>query len=361
MNIQKQYFINDKELISSKLLSWYDEEARVLPWRSDPKPYYVWVSEIMLQQTRVETALPYFQNFIHTLPNITALAIADEQKVNKLWEGLGYYSRVRNMQKAARIIVEQYNGELSSKPEELVKLPGIGEYTAGAIASIAFGMSVPAVDGNVLRVFSRLLASEADVDLPQTKREMKALVGGIVPKIRPGDFNQALMDLGATVCLPNTEPKCLECPLADLCEGYKQGIAKELPVKQPAKSRAIELLTVLVIVLGNKVLIHKRENKGLLAGLWEFPNIKGFFSQEEIQDYLSNFHIKPTSISEIGNAKHVFTHKEWHMSGFLIKTDENSMPEGTVWANSHELQTIYTLPSAFKTFHNVAESVINRA
>ena len=336
--------------VPSLLLAWYDREARVLPWRSDPAPYRVWVSEIMLQQTRVEAALPYFERFLSALPDAAALAGSEEAALMKLWEGLGYYSRARNLQKAARIVVERHGGELPGTAEELVKLPGIGDYTAGAIASIAFGAPVEAVDGNVLRVLSRLLASRADVALPAVKEELRRLIRAVLPKDRPGDFNQALMDLGATVCLPNGTPLCVRCPLSGLCAGHRQGIECELPVKAPKKKREIRYKTVFVLLNGGRALLMRRPEKGLLAGLWELPNAEGWLTGEEAQLFLRQWGATVCSLRELDRAKHVFTHAEWHMCGWLAEVEEFTLAGEHVWADGLALRSTYAVPSAFKAY-----------
>ena len=267
--------------IPGPLLQWYDSRARVLPWRSQPTPYRVWVSEIMLQQTRVEAALPYFDRFMAALPDIAALAQAPEAQLLKLWEGLGYYSRVRNLQKAARQVMEQWGGMLPQKLEDLIALPGIGEYSAGAIASIAYGQRVPAVDGNVLRVVSRLLASRENVMDPKVKRQLRQQVWDIIPAQRPGDFNQSLMELGSLVCLPNGKPLCSDCPLENLCLGNRLAIAQELPVKPPKKARRVVPRTVFVLCSQGRLLLHRRPSRGPLCG--SFPGKTDTFPWSKLQ------------------------------------------------------------------------------
>ena len=252
------------DLIVDKLLDWFDEHHRTLPWREHKNPYYIWVSEIMLQQTRVEAVKGYFARFIEELPTIESLATASEEKILKLWEGLGYYNRVRNMQKAAMQVVTEFDGKLPYEYELLLKLPGIGSYTAGAISSIAYDQQVPAVDGNVLRIVKRLSASFDDITKQKVIKEVQVTMKAITPK-RAGDFNQALMDLGATICIPNGRPLCEKCPLAELCEGRKQDVAMMLPVKPSKKPRRIEEKTVFVLEEDKKYALNKRPSKGLLA------------------------------------------------------------------------------------------------
>ena len=280
--------VGDSQLaaIVQPLLSWYDTHARVLPWREHPAPYRVWVSEIMLQQTRVEAVKPYFERFMTALPTIRDLAEAPEDVILKLWEGLGYYNRVRNMQKAARKLVAEYDGQMPADFDAILALPGIGSYTAGAIASIAFGLPYPAVDGNVLRVLSRIEKNYDDILKQSVKRRFEQEVKAVIPADRAGDFSQSLIELGAIVCVPNGAPKCGECPLAALCEAHKNGVETELPKKTPPKSRRIEDKTVLVLVSDNQAALRKRPAKGLLAGLYELPNLEGYLNSEQVLDYV---------------------------------------------------------------------------
>ena len=298
----------DLEQLVSPLLQWFLNHARVLPWREEPTPYRVWVSEIMLQQTRVEAVKPYFERFTTALPDADALSACPEDELLKLWEGLGYYNRVRNMQKAAVEVVENYGGQLPADYEKLLKLKGIGHYTAGAVASIAYGIPVPAVDGNVLRVLTRVSADDTDIMKQSFRNQMETLLEklmhgtsdrdekNVFPWMEDADdlraqvyhqnlagaFNQALMELGATVCVPNGAPLCEECPWKDLCEAKKQGLIDQIPVKSKAKPRKIEEKTVLILRDDDKVAIRKRPQKGLLAGLYELPNVEGSMGQEEV-------------------------------------------------------------------------------
>ena len=255
------------ENISPALLHWFHANHRILPFRSDPTPYHVWLSEIMLQQTRVSAALPYYERFLAALPDIPALAACEEEKLHKLWEGLGYYSRVRNLQKAAKLVCAQYGGELPADYDALRALPGIGDYTAGAIASISFGLPVPAVDGNVLRVFSRLYNDDRLITDPKVKRAFTARVMEHQPPAAPGDYNQALMELGALVCVPNGAPLCAQCPLSHLCAAHAAGTALTLPRKAAPKARRIEPVTLALVRSPEGVLLQQRPEKGLLAGL----------------------------------------------------------------------------------------------
>lgn len=339
------------------LLHWYDYNARVLPWRDAPKPYYVWVSEIMLQQTRVEAVKGYFERFLETLPDIESLANAPEEKLLKLWEGLGYYNRVRNLQKAAKIVMEQYGGELPANYQELLKLPGIGSYTAGAIASIAYQIPVPAVDGNVLRVCKRVAGSYDDITKDKVKKELERDLLEIMPKDRPGDYNQSLMELGATVCIPNGKPLCEQCPLMHLCKGFQQGLTDEIPVKPAKKARKIEKRTILVFEYQGKYAIRKRESKGLLAGLWELPSLDGTYSMLKIEDYLREQGIKEYQIEELTKAKHIFSHIEWHMIGYRIQLgewyDSIQKEKQLLFVRREEIKDTYTLPTAFEAYRNI--------
>lgn len=330
------------------LLDWYETNARSLPWRDEPTPYRVWISEIMLQQTRVEAVKPYFARFLAELPDVPALAAAPEQQLMKLWEGLGYYSRARNLQKAARVMVEEHGGALPADYNALLALPGIGPYTAGAVASIAFGIPMPAVDGNVLRVVMRLTAARDDIADPAVKRAVERRMAVILPRDRPGDFNQAMMELGATVCAPGGEPKCLVCPLNAQCEGYRQGVARELPVKAKKKERRIEERTVFLLVCDGELAIRKRAEAGLLAGLWELPSVEEALSPEGAAEVLRDWGTRPLAVKPMPAAKHIFTHVEWHMTGYWVELQER--PAGFTWAGRETLKREYALPSAFRAY-----------
>lgn len=335
------------------LLSWYDAHRRLLPWRLDASPYRVWVSEIMLQQTRIEAVLPYFDRFMLALPTVEALAACGEDTLLKLWEGLGYYSRVRNLQKAARRLVQEFGGEIPRDYEALLSLPGIGEYTAGAVASISFGLPVPAVDGNVMRVLARLTASERDVLLPASKRWFTAVAAAMLPHDAPGAFNQAIMELGETVCLPNAEPRCSACPLAEACLARREGTARRLPVRSPKKARRVEQRTVFVCISREKeprVLLHRRADKGLLAGLWELPNTEGWLSPGEAAARAVQQGLPASAAEPFGEGKHIFSHIEWHMRGFLIETPRVELAGDYRWVSGEELAGLYALPSAFRAF-----------
>ena len=340
-------------MIVDPLLSWYDRGKRVLPWRQEPTPYHVWVSEIMLQQTRVEAVKPYYDRFIRHLPDIEALAAAEEETLLKLWEGLGYYNRVRNLNKAARLIVEKYHGIMPKDDKELLALPGIGSYTAGAIASIAYGRPVPAVDGNVLRVLSRLRCDERVISEEAVKKQVAQEVSDAIPAERPGDFNQALMELGATVCIPTGTPKCGECPWGEICLAHRQGREMDFPVKAPKKKRAFEYKTILVIKDENKVAIQKRPKKGLLAGMYELPWIPGHFGTEDVLLYLKEKGLSVLHIKPLPESRHIFTHMEWHMIGYAVRVDELSADKGKenlLFVERSEVKEKYPIPTAYRTY-----------
>ncbi len=357
-----------KELMTP-LLEWFTAHARVLPWREIPTPYRVWVSEIMLQQTRVEAVKPYFERFTSALPDVFALAVCPEDELLKLWEGLGYYNRVRNLQKAAVQVVEEYGGVIPSEYDELLKLKGIGHYTAGAVASIAYGRYVPAVDGNVLRILTRVTADDTDImkqsfrtaverALLAMMQELK-IPDGLKRRLRdgniPGALNQALMELGATVCVPNGAPFCGECPWENFCLAKKEGRIGELPVKSKAKARKIEARTVLILRDGDKVAIRKRPDRGLLAGLYELPNVEGRLSQEEVLGLVKEMGLEPVRIQRLSSAKHIFSHIEWHMDGYAVLLEGGLPQKGGhqqpfIFVEAEDAKERYAIPSAFAAY-----------
>ena len=407
--------------LPERICAWYAENKRILPWREEKDPYKIWVSEIMLQQTRVEAVKPYFARFLQELPDIGALAGCPEEKLLKLWEGLGYYSRVRNMQKAARQLVETairpvdtdktairpvdtdqsasrpVGAVLPPDPKELQKLPGIGSYTAGAIASIAYGIPVPAVDGNVLRILARVTADDADILKASVKREAEQLLTDVLQncvdtglekanstpqlegavreaaKLNPGDFNQGMMDLGAGVCVPNAQPLCEKCPLADICEAHRTGRETAYPVRKKARERRVEQRTILVIRDGERVALTRREDKGLLAGMYEFPNLSGRLNRKAVLQAVAEKNLVPLRIQKLEPAKHLFSHVEWQMSGYEIrvagfpesmaKTESGMKPDGdraadistqagSPWflAEIGQIEDTYPIPSAYKAY-----------
>ena len=341
-------------LIKNPLLKWYDDNKRILPWREAPTPYHVWVSEIMLQQTRVEAVKPYYKRFMDALPDIKCLAEAEEEKLLKLWEGLGYYNRVRNMQLAARQVMEEYGGEMPGEYEELLKLKGIGSYTAGAIASIAFGQAAPAVDGNVLRVVARYCMEDSPITDTKFKAKVEAELLQVMSQERPGDFNQAMMELGATICLPNGEPHCSKCPLQENCLAYRKNCVMEYPKKADKKARTIEQKTILIVQDADKAALRKRPGKGLLAGMYEFPSLEGYCDPEEVLQYLKERGLQPLHIQKLPDSKHIFSHKEWHMKGYAVRVDElapkTSAKEQWLFIEPAETREQYPIPSAFAAY-----------
>lgn len=347
------------EWIVDSLQEWFAVHKRSLPWRQEPTPYHVWVSEIMLQQTRVEAVKGYYDRFLLALPTISSLAKAGEEELLKLWEGLGYYNRVRNMQQAAQTIMEKYHGEFPDSYEEILQLKGIGEYTAGAIASIAFSEAVPAVDGNVLRVISRLLGSFADIGLASTKRDMREWLSGIVLLSNPGEFNQALMDLGATVCIPNGEPRCSECPWKAHCVAVKKGLTGQIPVKAKKGERRREEKTVLLLVSQGKIGLTKRPAEGLLAGMWQFPMLDSFLSLKQVEGVLEGCNLRDYKVRSTSQAKHIFSHVEWQMKGRIVTLPEvpaNLVIEGqqVEWVTVEKMEEYYSVPAAFAVYRKLA-------
>lgn len=353
----------DLAKIVEPLLGWFCQNARILPWRNEPTPYRVWISEIMLQQTRVEAVKPYFERFTKALPEIKDLAKCPEDELLKLWEGLGYYNRVRNMQKAAIEVMERYDGKLPADYQVLLSLKGIGSYTAGAIASIAYGISVPAVDGNVLRVLTRVAADDTDIMKQSFRKQMEEELGLLMrEKNLDGTFNQALMELGATVCVPNGAPLCEKCPWQNICEAKKQNCIEALPVKSKAKPRKLENRTVLIIRDEDKVAIRKRPAKGLLAGLYELPNVEGNLTAEEVLALVKKMGYAPIRIQKLEPAKHIFSHIEWHMCGYAIRIEELEMQQadgkktkenqdkGLLFVDAKDAGERYAIPSAFVAY-----------
>ncbi|MCR5267649.1 MAG: A/G-specific adenine glycosylase [Lachnospiraceae bacterium] len=342
----------DYDKIVQPLVAWYDRYGRSLPWRETPDPYRIWLSEIMLQQTRVEAVKGYYERFLKALPNVADLAAAPEDNLLKLWEGLGYYSRVRNMQKAARTVMECYDGNLPGDYDALLGLSGIGPYTAAAIASIAFGIPKAVVDGNVLRVITRVGCDDTDIANVRFRREMADMLDLIIPKDAPGAFNQALMDLGAMICTPGGVPKCETCPLSNVCLAHLNHTELSLPVKSSIKPRKIEKITVFLIRDGERFAIRKRSNRGLLAGMYEPVHVPGHLDEETAVIYLKGLPIDPLQIKRIADAKHVFTHKEWHMIAYEVRIAAGSGEdaEGLFFAAKQELTDTYPLPSAFAVY-----------
>ena len=339
--------MNIYEKLPQALLPWYEANKRELPWRKDKDPYHIWISEIMLQQTRVEAVKGYYARFLDALPDIAALASADDELLHKLWEGLGYYSRVRNLKKAALQIMERHGGVFPQTHAEVSDLAGIGPYTAGAICSIAFNLPTPAVDGNVLRVVSRLTDDPTPIDKPVFRKGITDALAAVYPD-RTGDFTQALMELGATVCGPNRKPDCENCPCKSFCLGYARGTAEDLPVKKAKPQRRIEEKTVLILSCDGFYALRKRPEKGLLAGLWEFPHIPGKLELQDAIAEVEQLGIKPKEIIRQVEKKHIFTHIEWHMSGIYMEVKERF--EEYTWMDTAQINQEAALPTAFRQF-----------
>lgn len=341
--------------VEKPLLAWYASKARKLPWRENPKPYRVWISEIMLQQTRVEAVKPYFERFMEAFPGIRDLAEAEEDRLMKLWEGLGYYSRARNLKAAAIQVMERFDGMLPASYEELLTLPGIGSYTAGAIASIAYGICVPAVDGNVLRVISRILADPSDIRKASVKASMEVLLRKVMPEDCAGSYNQALIETGALVCIPGGEPKCRECPMESVCLTAQKGLWREIPWKSPPKKRKVEERTVFIVEYQDQAVIRRRPPRGLLASLYELPNTEGRLSPEEAREYLGIPLDALVCLEALPQARHVFSHIEWHMTGYraVLGKPWQGGADGSFMASRDEIKKQYSLPNAFSVYREI--------
>ena len=336
------------------LLPWYRENRRDLPWRQDKEPYHVWLSEIMLQQTRVEAVKGYYVRFLDAVPTIEALAQCDDDLLHKLWEGLGYYSRVRNLKKAAIQIVEQHDGKFPEENEKIRALPGIGDYTAGAISSICYNQPRAAVDGNVLRVFSRLTEDATPIDLPAQKKAVTAALEAVYPA-EAGEFTQALMELGATLCGPNWAPKCDECPCKEFCGGACHGTAQQYPVKLPKKGKREEEKTVFILSCDGRYALEKRPDTGLLAGLWQFPNVPDKLETAAALDAVQQMGLRPREIMKQIERKHIFTHIVWQMRGIYLEVAEET--ENYTWLTAEQINEIAALPTAFRQFWEEADHV----
>lgn len=344
------------------LIHWFKKEQRDLPWRKDQDPYKVWVSEIMLQQTRVDTVIPYFNRFLDWFPTLDALAEAKEDEVLKAWEGLGYYSRVRNLHAAVKEVQAKYQSVVPNNPKEISTLKGVGPYTAGAILSIAYGIPEPAVDGNVMRVLSRILLIREDIAKPSSRKIFEESVRQLISHEDPSSFNQALMELGALICTP-TSPSCLLCPVRDHCQGFHEGAVDELPVKsKKTKQRYVRLAAVLLTDTEGNLVIHKRPDKGLLANLWEFPTAETSLPQQsEKQQMIQYFQelyglsIKPGSL--IGKIEHVFSHLIWNMNVYLGEM-VGELPKKEEWAAvSLEGMDAYTFPVPYQKMRQLYEKL----
>lgn len=345
----------DQEVIQKLpgvLIPWYHANKRQLPWRADREPYHVWLSEIMLQQTRVEAVKEYYVRFLTTVPDIASLAACEDDKLHKLWEGLGYYSRVRNLKKAAQVIMQENAGQFPCEYAKVLALPGIGEYTAGAICSICFDEPVAAVDGNVLRVISRLTDDATPIDDQQHKKKVKAILEAVYPS-EAGDFTQALMELGATVCGPNKAPDCKQCPCAAFCLAAARGTAACLPVKNPKRGKKLEEKTVFILRCDGRFALCKRENKGLLAGLWQFPDAPGKLEIRAALQYLEQLGVKVTDIYRLVEREHIFTHIKWDMRGYYVEVADPI--EGYSWLTAEQIEGNAALPTAYRKFWDIQD------
>lgn len=334
--------------IKTPLLQWYEKHHRVLPWRRDKEPYHVWISEIMLQQTRVEAVKDYYNRFMIECPDIASLAALSEERLMKLWEGLGYYNRARNLKKTAMILEEQYHGNFPVSYEKILALPGIGEYTAGAICSICYGEGTPAVDGNVLRVVTRLANWDSIIDDQKTKKQAREYLLPLYEKGDCGALTQSLMELGATVCIPNGSPKCHACPLSGFCMACQLKTYDRIPVRKKKKSKKEQELTVFVLQNEDRYGICKRPDKGLLANMWQFFNVEKKMTVEQAMQYASDMGFLPVSVDKMIPYTHVFTHVKWNMQAYYIQCDRRN--DSLTWVRKDELADEYALPTAFRIF-----------
>ena len=342
------------EQMNLYLLNWYQQNKRDLPWRKDQNPYHVWISEIMLQQTRIEAVIGYYDRFIKRLPSIQDLAQINDDELLKLWEGLGYYTRARNLKKAAIMIMEEYDGIFPNTFEQIMSLPGIGEYTASAIGSICFSLKEVTIDGNVLRVYMRLQNCYDNVDDLKIRRKVRNELQKIMPE-EAGDFNQALMELGETICLPNGIPKCSECPLKNFCKSYQNDTYLELPIKNKKKDKKEEKYTILLFYYKSQFVLEKRKESGVLQNLWQFPNIQGHLTKKQLENYLKENKIKFLKVKKSVSYTHIFTHKRWNMISYMVELDKNDYN-----MNWNDLKTLKekAIPTAFMPFLKELKEVI---
>ena len=329
------------------LLPWFQREKRALPWRQDRLPYHIWVSEIMLQQTRVEAVKGYYARFLEALPTISHLASADDEQLHKLWEGLGSYSRVRNLKKAAQVVMERHQGIFPCNYADIRALPGIGPYTAGAIASICYDLPTPAVDGNVLRLLSRLCNDSTPVDSPAFRKQAEQLLSAVYPA-DAGNFTQALMELGATLCGPNGAPRCQECPCQNFCQAHLAGTAAVLPVRSPKKAKKQEDKTVFILSCDGHYALSKRPEQGLLAGLWEFPNVPGQMDMAQGLETVKQWGLIPRQPLRQVQRQHIFTHIHWQMQGLYLEVARQGGP--FQWLTAAQIREEAALPTAFRQF-----------
>ncbi|MEI4770163.1 A/G-specific adenine glycosylase [Psychrobacillus sp. FJAT-51614] len=328
-----------KQQVRKELVSWFEEEKRDLPWRKTKDPYKIWVSEVMLQQTKVDTVIPYYERFISKYPSLESLASADEEELLKEWEGLGYYSRARNLQAGVKEVVEDYGSIVPSTRKEISKLKGVGPYTAGAVLSIAYSVPEHAVDGNVMRVLSRLLLIKEDIAKPKTKKVFEEAVMELIDRENPSSFNQGLMELGAVICTP-TKPKCLLCPVREYCTAFFEGMQEELPVKTINKKTKIHKMKAVVIEEDGKILLEKRPSKGLLANMWQFPMVELPTATHTVEEVIEHdYRISIVKGKEIASFKHIFSHLTWEMESFEAKlTKDKGLPTNCKWFTKIEVE-----------------------
>ena len=342
----------NEQITAEKIIRWYKQNKRAFPWRDTGEPYDVWLSEIMLQQTRIPVILERFPEFKRRFPGLFSLANASEDEVLKEWEGLGYYSRARNLKKCAELLVKEYRGVFPKDSSELQKLPGIGPYTAAAIACITAYEKTPLIDGNVLRVISRVSGIRDDVKSTKTVREIRSVLTGLLDTVQiPEDvpaLSVGIMELGEVVCKPGAGAECAECPLKDLCEANKCGLTDEIPFIPPKKPRLHEDKTVLIISTGEEVLLEKRPGEGLLANMWQPVMTEGHISLEEAREFAENLGLSVKSAQQLPDADHVFSHKEWHMRAYKLCTNHVTVP-GKTWVSKNRMDK-YAIPSAFSAF-----------
>lgn len=343
--------MDERKQLINDLLEWYPQHARKLPWRSDREPYHVWLSEIMLQQTRVEAVKEYYKRFLQELPTIQSLAEADEERLLKLWEGLGYYNRARNLQKAAKTVMEEHQGVFPDFYEEIRALAGIGDYTAGAIGSICFELPTPAVDGNVLRVYTRLMEDASNIDKQSVRKRIRDELCEVYPAGRCGMLTQALMELGATVCVPNGAPRCEACPLAYMCRAKQNATWMNYPVRDAKKARRREKRTLFVLQCDDCIAIRKRQQKGLLSGMWEFPNVEGSLTEQQAADVAVDWQTVPEQLLMQTEYTHIFSHVEWEMTAYYIRCRQ--MSPQFVWMTQENLENQAAMPSAFRPFLDI--------
>lgn len=331
------------------IIKWYQKNKRELPWRKDTNPYHIWVSEIMLQQTRIEAVIEYYHHFLEKIPDIETLSIIEDEVLLKLWEGLGYYNRARNLKIAAIQIMKDYQGKFPTKYIEIIKLKGIGEYTASAISSICYNEPQVTVDGNVLRVFTRFYNDTRNIDDLKTKKSIREFLQQIIPK-ESGDFNQGLMEIGEVICIPNGVPKCSICPLQKDCLAYQNNTYQELPIRKEKIKKKEENYTILLFQYQDEYAIYQRKEESLLNNLWAFPHLEGFLTLKKLKSYLQEQKIEYQQIQQGIQSTHIFTHKKWNMISYQIKiTTKNKLPQYT-WKKLSEIKKEYPIPTAYKSF-----------